>query len=197
MCDISEKKDHLRTQRFIEEVCPERMFPGASLNYSDEFCLWKYGRGLTVEIGTFLGGSSSILAMHADKVITMDRFTGRMDYPDFTFESTCKNLEPWPNVKVLKGDAQDLVTQFADESIDVMNIDGSHMYNDVKNDFEAYLPKVKKDGIIIFHDYAPIWEDVERYVDELKAECTEVEFVELIMWCAVFVKKQREVESES
>ena len=44
------------------------------------------------------------------------------------------------------------VEQFEDKSIDVLHIDGSHHYNDVKWDFETWFSKVKDDGIIMLHD---------------------------------------------
>ena len=44
------------------------------------------------------------------------------------------------------------VGEFEDQSIDLLHIDGSHMYEDVKHDFLTWLTKVKKDGVIFFHD---------------------------------------------
>jgi hypothetical protein len=41
---------------------------------------------------------------------------------------------------------------FKDVSIDMLHIDGSHYYMDVKHDFYAWLPKVKVGGIILLHD---------------------------------------------
>lgn len=49
--------------------------------------------------------------------------------------------------------------QFAIQSIDVLHIDGSHHYNDVKRDFEEWFPVVKKTGIILFHDIDDILVD--------------------------------------
>jgi predicted O-methyltransferase YrrM len=46
----------------------------------------------------------------------------------------------------------DALTRFDDGSIDLLHIDGSHDYEAVKQDFENWLPKVKKGGKILIHD---------------------------------------------
>jgi hypothetical protein len=41
---------------------------------------------------------------------------------------------------------------FEDQSIDLLHIDGYHTYDAVRNDFETYISKMSRDGVIIFHD---------------------------------------------
>lgn len=39
--------------------------------------------------------------------------------------------------------------------IDLLFIDGDHIYEGVRKDFEMYSPLVRKGGIIAFHDICP------------------------------------------
>ena len=72
--------------------------------------------------------------------------------------------------------------RFADASIDLLHIDGSHRYEDVRHDYASWKDKVKPDGAVFFHD---IGEDLlfgepmgsHRFWQELKGrEPLTVEF---------------------
>lgn len=46
----------------------------------------------------------------------------------------------------------DALGYFSDSSIDLLHIDGRHYYDDVKSDFEAWLPKLSDRAVVLFHD---------------------------------------------
>jgi len=63
------------------------------------------------------------------------------------------------------------LADFPDDSIDLLHIDGTHTYSEVKSDFESWLPKLSANGIILFHDVIPrdggfgvwrVWEEIAR-----------------------------------
>lgn len=65
--------------------------------------------------------------------------------------------------------------------IDLLFIDGDHLYGGVKKDFEMYSPLVDNNGIIIFHDILPQKQEnqceVERYWNEIKEKHEYKEFI--------------------
>jgi len=56
-------------------------------------------------------------------------------------------------LRLLQGDGAQKLDTLEDESVDLIYIDGSHRYDDVKRDAYAAVKKIKHDGIIIFNDY--------------------------------------------
>jgi hypothetical protein len=55
--------------------------------------------------------------------------------------------------------------------IDYLFIDGDHSYDGCAGDINAWLPHVKKGGVVAFHDYeSPNWPDVKVAVLELMSK---------------------------
>ena len=59
-----------------------------------------------------------------------------------------------PNTSFMQGDSVAIAEKFNPnyKSINVLFIDGDHSYEGCKRDIEAWLPHMKKNGVILFHD---------------------------------------------
>ena len=59
------------------------------------------------------------------------------------------------------------VQLYEDRSLDLVFIDASHEYQDVRADVLAWRPKIKPGGILAGHDYNPMFPGVIQAVDEI------------------------------
>ena len=81
-----------------------------------------------------------------------DKQTGK--YPQQVYEE----LEAYNNSKygrfstLIRSTFDEARSEFKDGSIDLLHIDGYHAYGAVKHDFESWLPKMSKRGVVLFHD---------------------------------------------
>jgi len=124
-----------------------------------------------VEIGTFKGKSTHALLSGIDKngiVYSIDS----LDYEDWkdnkVFVELMRNVGQYFNFRFVRFRSEQAVRLFDDKSIDMVFIDGDHMYESVKRDIELWLPKTKK--LISGHDYHNFtWNcvGVTKAVDEL------------------------------
>jgi Methyltransferase domain len=73
---------------------------------------------------------------------------------------------------LLRMSFDEALSQFADNSIDLLHVDGFHTYEAASHDFHTWLPKVKEGGVVLLHDICPKHENfgVWRLWDEIKAE---------------------------
>ena len=147
-----------------------------------------------VEIGVWKGGSTAYMGVEIynsnKKIIydAIDTFEGSREHGEVhgLYEEAYNNLKTLIDLKVvnlIKSHSLEAVKKYEDESIDFCFIDGSHEYSDVKADILAYLPKVKKGGILSGHDYDKIWSGVIQAVDETLGE------VEVLHGSWIYYKK--------
>jgi hypothetical protein len=143
-----------------------------------------------VELGTHYGTSlwafsQSVKDQQIDtEIYAVDTWKGEKHagfYGEEVFEEVkeiqkryYKDLE----IKLIRKTFDEATADFQDESIELLHIDGLHTYEAVKRDFEKWNPKVKDDGIIIFHDVFINRDDfgVYRFWEELKKKYKTIEF---------------------
>jgi predicted O-methyltransferase YrrM len=70
------------------------------------------------------------------------------------------------------------VSQFEESSINLLHIDGLHTESAVTEDFENWLPKMRTDGVILFHDICVRHQDfgVFKLWEKLKLNYSYLEF---------------------
>ena len=120
-----------------------------------------------VEIGSSRG-RSTIAAAHA----LLGRAEGGILYAidpqgDEAFEELRENLSDAgveAAVCLIRATSRDARKQFGDQPLDLLFIDGSHEYEDVRDDFGDWLPLVRTGGIVAVND--PFWWGVARALRE-------------------------------
>lgn len=135
-----------------------------------------------VELGTHYGCSlftfcQSIKDNKLDcNVIAIDTWEGDEQagfYGEEVYSVVNKTIDkyfPMINVELKRMLFDDAVREFSDESIDVLHIDGLHTYEAVSNDFDTWLPKLNKNGIVLFHDIASyLGYGSNKFWEELKS----------------------------
>lgn len=127
---------------------------------------------LFVEIGSYLGASSCLLAkgLESGKLYCIDTWENdamsegnRDTYNEFRI-NTKKYKEKIIEVRGWSYDSVDVI-KAANKPIDLLFIDGDHSYEGVKKDWDLYSPMLSSGSIVIFHDYG--WaEGVQKVVHE-------------------------------
>lgn len=122
---------------------------------------------------------------------TQTRFYDQSVYKQFTNLKKLyyRNLKITTHRKLF----DDALKDFKPGSIDLLHIDGLHTYEAVKQDFESWLKKVKKDAVIMFHDTNVKKGDfgVYKLWAEIKKKYRTVEFLHSHGLGVIFLSKKQ------
>ncbi len=109
-----------------------------------------------VEIGLGFGSYSEFLLKNSKlkKLYSIDPFDDSISeyYPGL--ESTIQKLTPFGDRSTfIRKYSKDAISEFEDNSIDFIYVDGDHRYELVLLDLKLWYPKLKKGGFFSGHDY--------------------------------------------
>ncbi len=116
-----------------------------------------------VELGTHTGNSYSAFCQavqengldtkcYAVDTWQGDEHAGYYDNTVFNELSEYHNRNYESFSRLLRMTFDDALSCFMDGSVDLLHIDGIHTYEAVRHDFEGWLPKLTRRGIVLFHD---------------------------------------------
>ena len=141
-----------------------------------------------VELGThngfsyFTGCQSIVENKLSTKAFAVDHWEGDAQAglfePGVYKRVELQNYEFREFSKLLKMSFENARPTFADRSIDLLHIDGFHSYEAVSQDFNSWLPKVSKNGVVILHDIHIRKDTYEvwKFWEEIKANYQTIEF---------------------
>lgn len=132
-----------------------------------------------IEIGAFVGLSTVFFAQRVRNVTTVDPFDAitRVNYlngqmkriAQDQFDHFMRNTTGYSNITSLVATSQEAAAgPLKDKTADLIYIDGSHEYADVKLDIELWYLRANK--ILCGDDYSPHWPGVRQAVDELDGD---------------------------
>ena len=148
-----------------------------------------------VEIGVCDGDTTRILLSNSScSVYGIDPIVMDSKYPSSlgSIEKINKLRRDYTRFTFIK-DYSYNVAKTWDKGIDYIFIDGDHAYDSVKQDFNDWLPHVKKGGFIAFHDSALFrgwagWPDTSKFVGEILDD-ERLEYIKTSQSLTIFKKR--------
>lgn len=174
---LSYKKENMKIEHFYQNI-GEDWFTYPNLYKSMVYKYYQGGR--FVEVGSWKGRSASFMAVeihnsgHKDaiKFDCVDTWKGSIKHQDLDeikndslYRMFLQNVEPVIDlINPIRKSSIEASKQYDDNSLDFVFLDASHEYNDVIEDINAWLPKLKIGGTLAGHDYGR--HDVNKAVND-------------------------------
>jgi predicted O-methyltransferase YrrM len=137
-----------------------------------KLCEWANeagANGKAVEIGSYSGEGTVVIAKHFKEVLAVDPWLNGYDINDvasqqcpmkFVFEAFQERTSGLKNVMFSRGKSLDALEFVEDSSCDLIYIDGDHRYEGVLADLKGWRKKLREGGIMAGHDWS--WESIKK-----------------------------------
>jgi predicted O-methyltransferase YrrM len=167
---------------------------------------YDYPGAIGIEIGSLHGRSSVALAsgMPLGKLYCIDKWEGNSYRSPFftdeqqkilqfptkdelnTLEVFKENTKDFTNIETIQGISPTCVIDWT-QDVDFVFLDASHRNPNDKDNIEFWLPRIKKGGMFIGHDYSKQFPDVIKNVKELEQKLGKaaIYFVKTSLWAFV------------
>lgn len=111
--------------------------------------------GIVAEVGTQTGGFAEFML---ERLAPAELHLFDLEFE--TLRSKRPHLEDRPEVRLHEGDSSGRLIAFADETFDMIYVDGDHSLAGVERDAAVAVRKVKASGTLVFNDYT-VWSPIE------------------------------------
>ena len=131
-----------------------------------KLCKWANQNGAVckcVEIGSYSGEGTVVLADHFKEVLAVDPWENGYDPDDVAshqcqmedvFNAFTERTKVKGNINFSRGKSLDALEFVADGSLDLVYVDGDHRYEGALADIKGWLPKLRKGGCMTGHDFS-------------------------------------------
>ena len=160
----SDKLVELIVNEKLETLCEIGVFAGKSV-VPQALALKANGKGVIFGIDPWQNDAALEEMIHEDN----KKWWSNLDLEDI-YRHCIASLERngvLQYCRLIRNKSENIVDQFADNSIDLLHIDGNHSEALSYKDATLYLPKVKPNGFIVFDDIW--WTEEDNYVTTRKA----------------------------
>ena len=146
---------------------------------------------LGVEIGCDEGITSEFLVKNLPQLFlhSIDPYDEYIDWNGSTVRSrndvyinTINKMTKYDNFKLHKISSDYAFSEFEDDSLDFIFIDGIHTYDQVLKDCKNYYSKVKSSGIFAGHDFNMIPNVRQAVIDFANIVNKQIQLTEVDVW---------------
>jgi len=159
-------QDHFNKKGFTYAIACE-LIPVTQLRVWDMFGLFCYAKGIPdggiyLEIGSKWGGSLRCVLRASQAIHRKIKLMAIEPKPNGQLLRFCKSS----GTRLIKGYSQNEADKIADNSVDMLFIDGPHNYKQASSDIKKYWSKVKDGGLLTGHDYEKRFPGIAQAVRE-------------------------------